>query len=62
MKIQKTTWWSEIDPWLIDSLYLHENFLKFFEERSGESDNGLYPTVTLRQIMWAMKMKPIKRE
>lgn len=21
-----------------------------------------YPTVTIRQIMWALKMKPIKRE
>ena len=37
-------------------------FLSFFEERSGESENGLCPIVTLRQIMWAMKMKPIKRE
>ena len=31
----KITWWGEIDPWLIDALYLHENFLKFFEERTG---------------------------
>ena len=31
----KITWWGEIDPWLTDSLYLHENFLKFFKERTG---------------------------
>lgn len=24
--------------------------------------DGLYPTVTVRQIMWALKMKPIPRE
>lgn len=58
----KSTIWTEIDPWLIDALYLHERFKKFFDERSGECKDGLYPTVTIRQIMWALKMKPIKRE
>lgn len=58
----KSTWWSEIDPWLTDVLYLHPKFRKFFEDRAGESVNGLYPTVSIRQIMWALKMKPIKRE
>lgn len=59
---EKVTWWEEIDPWLTDSLYLHIRFKNFFDERSGESINGLYPTVTIRQIMWALKMKPLKRE
>ena len=26
----KTTWWSEIDPWLTDTLYLHPKFKEFF--------------------------------
>lgn len=58
----KTTWWSEIDPWYTDLLYLHPQFKKYFDERSGECIDGLYPTVTIRQIMWALKLKPIKRE
>lgn len=58
----KSTWWGEIDPWLIDALYLHTGFKGFFDERSGECEDGLYPTVTIRQIMWALKMKPLKRE
>ena len=58
----KRTWWSEIDPWLNDSLYLHKNFKKFFDERAGECTDGLYPTVTIRQLMWGLKMKPMKRE
>ena len=57
----KHTWWADIDPWLTDAIYLHERFKKFFDERSGECTDGLYPTVTIRQIMWALKMKPIKR-
>lgn len=59
---RKTTYWGEIDPWLTDVLYLHPKFKSFFDERSGECTDGLYPTVTIRQIMWALKLKPLKRE
>lgn len=58
----KNTYWSDIDPWLTDDLYLHPKFKTFFEERAGEPEDGLYPTVSIRQIMWALKMKPIPRE
>ncbi len=57
----KTTWWGELDPWLTDDLYLHPKFKQFFDERAGECTDGLYPTVTVRQIMWALKMKPLPR-
>lgn len=58
----KTTWWGTIDPWLTDDLYLHPKFKAFFESRASEATDGLYPTVTIRQIMWALKMKPIPRK
>lgn len=58
----KATFWSEIDPWLTDMLYLHPKFRDFFNERSGEATDGLYPTVSIRQIMWALKLKPLPRE
>lgn len=58
----KHTWWSEIDPWITDDIYIHPNFKDFFDARAGEGRDGIYPTVTLRQIMWALKMNPIKRE
>ena len=58
----KYTYWTEIDQWLIDDLYLHERFEQFFNERAGECVDGLYPTVTIRQIMWGLKMKPLPRE
>ena len=58
----KQTRWGEIDPWLTDTLYLHPLFKKFFEERAGECLDGLYPTATIRQIMWGLKMKPIPKE
>jgi hypothetical protein len=61
-KQTKQTRWSEIDPWLTDVIFLHPKFKEFFDERAGEIENELYPTVTVRQIMWALKLKPIKKE
>lgn len=61
-KDTKSTWWSEIDSWLTDALYLHPKFKEYFDKRAGECADGLYPTVTIRQIMWAFKMKPIRKE
>lgn len=61
-KNRKTTWWDEIDPWLINDLYLHPSFKQYFDSKSGKCVDGLYPTVTVRQIMWGLKMKPLKRE
>lgn len=58
----KKTSWGEIDPWLTDDLYLHPRFIEFFTERCGTATDGIYPTVTIRQIMWALKMKPLPKE
>lgn len=58
----KRTWWGELDPWLTDDLYLHPGFKEFFNKRAGMVVDGLYPTVTVRQIMWALKMKPMPKE
>lgn len=59
---KKVTWWSEIDPWLTDDLYLNPGFKAYFEAKSGPCTDGIYPTVTIRQIMWALKMKPLVKQ
>lgn len=61
-ELSKRTWWGEVDPWLTDVLYLHPKFAEYFNERAGTATDGLYPTVTIRQIMWALKMKPLPKE
>ena len=58
----KSTRWTEIDPWLTDLLYLHTKFKDYFDERADKHKDGLYPTVSIRQIMWAFKLKPLPRE
>lgn len=58
----KTTWWGIIDRELKNDLYLNPGFLEYFKKTAGPCKDGCYPTVTIRQIMWALKMKPLKRE
>lgn len=58
----KHTWWSEIDPWLVNDIFLAEGFKSYFKKFSGESIEKMFPTVSVRQIMWALKMKPLKKE
>lgn len=58
----KHTYWAEIDPWAVDPIYICEGFLPLFERRAKPSKDGLYPTLTVRQIMWALKMKPLPKE
>lgn len=58
----KHTWWGELDDWLTGEIYLTKGFKPYFDEQSGLCTDGLYPTVTVRQIMWALKMKPLPRE
>jgi len=59
----KTTWWGRIDDYLRNDIYLHPRFKTYFDEKAGVKDkNNLYPTVTIRQIMWGLRMKPLKRE
>lgn len=61
--VTKHIWWGEIDPYLVDDIYEQERFENYFARNAEEPDEeGVYPTVTLRQIMWAMRMKPLQKE
>lgn len=60
--VRKVTWWGAIDWWLADPLYLNSGFESYFNEKAGTSVNGLYPTVTIRSIMWSLKMNPLPKE
>ena len=61
-KTTKHTFWGPIIDYMADKIYLHEKFYGYFLKHAAEPVNDLYPTVTIRQIMWALRMKPLKRE
>lgn len=44
------------------SMYLHPGFKDYFDKRSGSCTDELYPIVTVQQMMWALKIKPIQKE
>lgn len=58
----KRTWWGELEPGLSDVLYLSPGFMAYFGDHAGKCSDGLYPTVTVRQMMWALRMKPLRKE
>lgn len=58
----KSTYWTEIDSYLINALYLHPKFKEYFDNKANVCMDGIYPTVTVRQIMWALKLKPLPKE
>ena len=61
-QVAKATYWTNIDPWLVDDIYVNPRFKGFFSEHAAEADNDIYPTVTVRQLMWALKMKPLPKQ
>lgn len=40
----KSTWWSEVDPWITDALYLHPDFREYFEMRAGACTIAVFAT------------------
>lgn len=59
----KSTYWTEIDPELVDAIFMSDGFSLYFEKKAGTiKDDGCYPTVTVRQIMWALRLKPLHRD
>lgn len=58
----KRSWWCEIDNELVDPIYLNEHFYEVFNIYAKEKDEqGLYPTLTIRQLMWSLRMKPLPK-
>lgn len=58
----KKTWWTEIDAWLVDAIYMEPKFKMVFEQYAKPAKEGLYPTMSVRQLMWRIRMKPLPKE
>lgn len=55
----KAITWSSLPPYLANDIYLNEHFPGFFRANATSGD---YPIFTARQLMWALRMKPLHRE
>ena len=54
--------WGPIDPWLVNDIFLHKDFSENFSKLAAEAENGLYPTISIRKLMWKLRMKPLRKE
>lgn len=59
---RKATYWGEIDTWVTDAIYLNPGFRALFESRAARDTDHIFPTMTVRQVMWALKMKPLPKQ
>lgn len=59
----KISWWDSIDRDLANDIFYNERFKEFFDSNASKMDtDGLYFTIKVRKLMWALRMKPLKRE
>lgn len=62
-QINKHRWWGEVDKELAEDIYRSEKFEKFFQKFAGPKDNDMiFPTISVRKIMWQLRMKPLEKE
>ena len=59
----KLSWYSNVDAALSYDIAQQPLFEEFMQEHAALPDeNGLYPTMNVRKVMWALRMKPLRRE
>lgn len=58
----KVTWWDCLDSALAYDISIQQGFAQYLDEHAGVPVNGLYPTIPVRKVMWALRMKPLRKE
>lgn len=58
----KIFWYGPIESWLADEVQGQDGFDAYFAKNAAKGTDGLYPTVEIRRLMWALKMKPLRKD
>lgn len=58
----KVTYWGHIDPPIAEDIWQNPLLQRYLEFYADLPENGLYPTVPVRRLMWALGMPPIHKE
>lgn len=52
----KYTWWGRIDEKINIDISNSEKLEEYLEEHASYSNQGLYPTMEVRKMLWALKV------
>lgn len=58
----KVFWYSAPDSWIMDEIIKHPRFNEYVFSHADKAAISYYPTVTVRQLMYALKMKPLPKQ
>lgn len=59
----KCWYYSSLDPGLANDIYLNDGFPEYFKKVADRrDDDGDYPIYDVRKVMWALRMKPLRKE
>lgn len=58
---EKTLYFTRISTSLANDIYNNPHFEEYFLCHAKEPVDGLYPTVNVRSIMWALRMWPLDK-
>ena len=61
-KSLKTTWWGAIDTAINVDISQNPNLQEYLMGNARLPVDGFYPTVQLRKLMWALRMKPLEHQ
>ena len=67
-RANKTLHWGPVETHLANDIFLHPGFKDFFRKEADYAINydqfmyKGYPIWSVRKVMWALRMKPLKRE
>lgn len=59
---RKVSWWGPVDPWILNDIFDSERFNEVFLKHAGPPGDGLYPTMEVRKLMYAVGLKPLKKQ
>lgn len=57
----KYTWWDKIDLRINIDISNSEIFDGYLRDNAGWPTDGLYPTVEVRRVMWALRLPPLMK-
>jgi len=55
------TWWAEVDPKLLSLICCQNKSYEWFNEKAVPLDSKVIPAYTIRQVMWALRVKPMPK-